>query len=45
MTAESVWTGLVVLKDKASYIPREKFALLHKAAIDACDALDGVADA
>ena len=44
LTASSVWTGMVVLKDKASYIPREKYALLHKAALDACDGLDGVKD-
>ena len=44
LTASSVWAGLVVLQDKASYIPKEKYALLHKAALDACDALDGVTD-
>jgi feruloyl esterase len=30
--------------DKASYIPKEKLPALHKAALYACDALDGVAD-
>ncbi len=31
-------------KDAASFIPREKFVVLHQAALDACDALDGVKD-
>ena len=31
-------------KDAASLIPKEKFAVLHQAALDACDALDGVKD-
>ena len=31
-------------KDAASLIPREKFAVLHQAALDACDALDGIKD-
>jgi feruloyl esterase len=44
LTAASVWDGLVVLKDPAGYIPKEKYALLHKAALEACDALDGLKD-
>jgi feruloyl esterase len=44
LTAASVWDGLVTLRDQASYIPKEKFALIHEAALDACDALDGVKD-
>jgi feruloyl esterase len=31
-------------KDRARAIPRDKFAVLHQAALDACDALDGVKD-
>ena len=31
-------------KDKASWIPPEKYPAIHKAALYACDALDGVAD-
>jgi feruloyl esterase len=31
-------------KDAASYIPKEKFVVLHQAALDACDAQDGVKD-
>jgi len=30
--------------DKASYIPSSKYAAIHKAAVTACDALDGVKD-
>jgi hypothetical protein len=29
-------------KDEASYIPRAKYSLLHNAAFEACDAMDGV---
>src|SRR5579872_235148 len=31
-------------KDGASFIPKEKFAVLHQAALDACDAADGIKD-
>ena len=31
-------------KDEESYIPPSKYALIHKAVIDRCDALDGVKD-
>ena len=31
-------------RDAQSYIPREKFQILHKAALNACDARDGLAD-
>ena len=31
-------------KDEASYIPPSKYAMIHKAALDACDALDGLKD-
>jgi Tannase and feruloyl esterase len=39
-----LWIGHATLKDPASYIPREKYALIHKAALEACDANDGVKD-
>src|SRR5579884_368577 len=39
-----MWPAEVTLTDPAHYIPREKFAVLHKAVLDACDALDGVRD-
>jgi feruloyl esterase len=44
LTAETVWAGLVTLKDPADFIPKEKYALLHDAALDACDVVDGVKD-
>jgi feruloyl esterase len=31
-------------KDEASYIPPSKYAAIHKAVLDACDALDGLKD-
>jgi feruloyl esterase len=40
----SLWTGVATLKDPASQIPRQKFALVHKAVLQACDARDGVTD-
>jgi feruloyl esterase len=44
LTAATVWVGLQALKDKASYIPNTKYAVIHKAALQACDALDGIKD-
>jgi tannase/feruloyl esterase len=40
----SLWTGNATLKDAASHIPPPKFATIHKAAVAACDADDGVKD-
>jgi feruloyl esterase len=31
-------------KDEASYIPPSKYAVIHRAVLDACDALDGLKD-
>ena len=42
--AAALWTASATLLDKASYLSKEKFALLHKAVIAACDGLDGVKD-
>ena len=39
-----VWTAQAVHKDEASYLPVEKYVLLHRAVLQACDALDGVKD-
>jgi feruloyl esterase len=39
-----LWAAHVTLKDPAGYIPRPKFEVLHKAAVNACDALDGLKD-
>jgi feruloyl esterase len=40
----SLWTGEATLKDAASRIPPQKFAMIHKAVLQACDAQDGVRD-
>jgi len=31
-------------RDEAGYIPPDKYAMIHKAALEACDALDGLKD-
>jgi len=43
-TALGMWIAAAVLKDPAAYIPPAKYGLIHKAALDACDAVDGVKD-
>lgn len=40
----AVWIAQASHKDEASYIPPSKYPLIHKAALDACDARDGVKD-
>ena len=40
----SLWVAQATLKDPASFIPREKYAVIHNAAVAACDATDGVRD-
>ena len=40
----SLWVAQVVHKDEASYIPPNKYPLLHTAVLQACDKLDGVKD-
>jgi feruloyl esterase len=42
--AQQLWVAMAVHKDEASFIQAEKFPAIHKAALDACDALDGVKD-
>ena len=39
-----MWPGEVTLTDSAAHLSQEKFALLHRAALAACDAIDGVSD-
>jgi feruloyl esterase len=39
-----VWTAQEAHHNEAAYIPPEKHALIHRAALEACDALDGVKD-
>jgi feruloyl esterase len=45
LLTQSLWVAHATLKDPASYIPREKYSVIHKAVLDACDGLDGVKDA
>ena len=39
-----IWVAQATLNDPASYIPPAKYAVIHKAALEACDAVDGVKD-
>jgi len=39
-----MWPGEVTLTDPSRHLSQEKFAVLHKAALAACDADDGVSD-
>ena len=40
----SLWVWQATHATSASYIPPEKYGVIHDAVIDACDLLDGVAD-
>ncbi len=44
LMASALWVGQATLKDVASYIPPSKYPVIHRAVLDACDALDGVQD-
>jgi len=43
-TFGQMWIWQATHKDAASFIPTAKYEVLHKAALDACDALDGLKD-
>ena len=43
-TAISLWIADAVLKDPARYIPPAKYPVIHRAALAACDAGDGLKD-
>jgi feruloyl esterase len=40
----SMWVAQAVHKDEASFIPPRKFPFIHDAALNACDAADGLSD-
>jgi feruloyl esterase len=42
--AWSISLAQTVHKEEANYIPPSKYAMIHKAVLDACDALDGLKD-
>jgi feruloyl esterase len=44
LQGQQVWMNEIVHKDKSSFIPTEKFRMLHEAVLKACDVLDGVKD-
>ncbi len=44
LMAGDLWPAVVTLKDPAASLPPAQLAVLHKAALAACDKLDGVED-
>ena len=44
LTASSIWIEQATHFTPSSSLPKEKLAILHQAALDACDASDGVKD-
>src|SRR5262245_24427266 len=44
LVTQSLWAAQATLKDPASAIPRDKYAVIHDAAVARCDASDGVRD-
>lgn len=44
LITNGIWIAQAVHNDEASYIPPSKYPLIHKAALAACDSLDGVED-
>lgn len=44
MMAQMIWVAQSVHNDPASYIPPEKYAVIHSAVIGTCDLRDGVKD-
>ncbi|MGA2714253.1 MAG: tannase/feruloyl esterase family alpha/beta hydrolase [Bryobacteraceae bacterium] len=43
-TALALWVASAMRKDTPGYLPPAKLAILHQAAVDACDAQDGLKD-
>jgi feruloyl esterase len=44
LAAWSLWVGRAAHKEPGSYIPPGKYPIVHKAVIEACDAIDGLKD-
>ncbi|HUS06219.1 MAG TPA: tannase/feruloyl esterase family alpha/beta hydrolase [Bryobacteraceae bacterium] len=44
LMAGDLWPAQATLKDPAAYLTKEKYFLIHRAILDACDAADGVKD-
>ena len=44
LLAQFIWVAQAMHKDEASYIPPSKYSVIHDAALQACDARDGVKD-
>lgn len=44
LMVSGIWIGLATSENPTGYLPKEKSPLLHKAVLEACDALDGVKD-
>ena len=44
LQGQQVWMNRIVHKDEASFLPAEKFKLLHEGVLKSCDALDVVKD-
>jgi len=42
--AWALWLAVKTFKDPAAYIPREKYPMIHRAVLAACDAKDGLKD-
>ncbi len=42
--AWALWIATQTFKDRAAYIPPAKYAMIHSAVLDACDANDGLKD-
>jgi feruloyl esterase len=42
--AWALWLAVQTFKEPAARIPADKYPLLHRAALDACDAADGLSD-
>ena len=42
--AWALWLAVQAFKDPAAYIPPDKYPMIHRAVLDACDANDGLKD-